>query len=230
MELKGFQKLTLLDYPGKVACTVFTGGCNFLCPFCQNSSLVLHKAEVESIDEEDVLSYLYKRRGILDGICITGGEPLLQSGLSEFIAACKHTGMLVKLDTNGYLPEKLDELIGTGSIDYIAMDIKSSPKGYSLAAGLENLDFARILRSIELIRNCGIAHEFRTTVVNELHSAEDFDAIGKLLSGEERYFLQKFVDSGELITAGLHAASDEKMNEYLSIVRKYVPNAELRGM
>lgn len=230
MELKGFQKLTLLDYPGKVACTVFTGGCNFLCPFCQNSSLVLHKGEVESIAEEDVLSYLNKRRGILDGICITGGEPLLQDGLSEFISACKRVGMLVKLDTNGYLPDKLAVLVETGNIDYIAMDIKSSPKGYALAAGLQNLDIERILRSIEFIKGCGVDHEFRTTVVSELHSAEDIEAIGKLISGEKRYFLQKFVDSGELITAGLHAASDEKMNEYLSLVQRYVPTAELRGM
>lgn len=230
MTIKGLQKLTLLDYPGKVACTLFTGGCNFRCPFCQNSSLVLKAQDVKSIPDEEIFSFLQKRRGLLDGVCITGGEPTLQPGLLEFIEKVKRLKYFIKLDTNGYEPEKLREAIESGFVDYIAMDIKSSPEGYSTATGLSNIDFSKILSSVEQIRTSGIEHEFRTTVVKQLHSEEDFKAIGRWLKGEERYYLQQFVDSDEVLTLGMSAESEEKMRLYLDIVRQFIPNAELRGI
>ena len=231
MIIKGFAKLTLLDYPGKVACTVFTGGCNFRCPFCHNASLATRPGEVDSIPEEEVFSLLRKRKGILDGVCITGGEPLLYGDeLKEFIIKIKELGYAVKLDTNGSFPERLKELIDARLIDKVAMDIKSSPDGYGKTAGLENFDMSPILTSIDLLKNSGIDYEFRTTVVKELHSAEDFEKIGKLIEGAKEYYLQSFVDSGDLIGDGMSAPSENEMKEYLKIARKYVKDAKLRGM
>lgn len=230
MVIKGIQKLTLLDYPGKTACTIFTGGCDFRCPFCHNSELVLAPNDVESISEDEVRTFLKKRRSLLDGVCITGGEPTLQKGLMEFIEELKDLGYAVKLDTNGYEPEKLKRIIDSGMVDYIAMDIKSSPKNYTLVSGIENLDFSKIERSVELIRTSGIEHEFRTTVVKQLHSRQDFGEIGRWLKGEKRYFLQQFVDSGAVLCDGMSAASPEEMHEYLLTVQEFIPTAELRGM
>ncbi|MGN0809426.1 MAG: anaerobic ribonucleoside-triphosphate reductase activating protein [Christensenellales bacterium] len=230
MTIKGMQKLTLLDYPGKLACTLFTGGCNFLCPFCQNSELVLCPEEVDTTPNEEVFSFLEKRKHMLEGVCITGGEPTLQQGLAEFIGKIKAIGLLVKLDTNGYEPDRLAELIGSGLIDYIAMDIKSSPERYSEASGIEGIELSRIERSIDLIVSSGIEHEFRTTVVHELHTREDLAAIARRLTGEKRYFLQRFVDSGEILCEGMSAPTDDEMHDYLSAVREFIPTAELRGM
>lgn len=230
MIIKGLQKLTLLDYPGKTACTIFTGGCNFRCPFCHNAELVLAPGSVESISESDLFSFLKKRASLLDGVCITGGEPTLQSGLIEFIEKLKGFGYAVKLDTNGYEPDKLKQVIDNGMVDYIAMDIKSSPKNYALVSGIENLDFSKIECSVELIRTCGIDHEFRTTVVKQLHSRQDFVEIGRWLKGEKRYFLQQFVDSDAVLCNGMSAPSPEEMHEYLLAVQEFIPTAELRGI
>lgn len=230
MLIKGIQKLTLLDYPGKTACTLFTGGCNFRCPFCHNSELVLAPNDVESIPEDEVYAFLKKRRSLLDGVCITGGEPTLQSDLIEFIEKLKSFGYAVKLDTNGYEPEKLKKIMDSGMVDYIAMDIKSSPRNYARIAGIKELDFSRIERSVKLISNSSIEHEFRTTVVNQLHSKQDFIEIGRWLKGEERYFLQQFVNSGSVICGGMSAASEADMHEFLIAVREFIPNAQLRGM
>ena len=230
MDIKGLQKLTLLDYPGKVACTLFTGGCNFRCPFCQNSDLVISPKLTPTIDDDEILSFLQKRRGVLDGICITGGEPLLQEDLPGFIEKCKALGYLVKLDTNGFLTERLRPLIEGCAVDYVAMDIKTSPERYGVLAGIKNFDVSPILESVELIRNGKVDHEFRTTVVGGLHRAEDFVRIGQWLAGEKKYFLQKFVDSGALIDGRLSPADDETMREYLRIVLEYIPEAQLRGM
>lgn len=230
MLIKGLQKLTLLDYPGKTACTIFTGSCNFRCPFCHNSELVLAPSDVESIPIDEVFAFLEKRRTLLDGVCITGGEPTLQSDLIEFIGKIKSFGYAIKLDTNGYEPEKLKEIIDSGMVDYIAMDIKSSPRNYARASGIEGLDFSRIERSVKLIAASGIEHEFRTTVVHPLHSKQDFIEIGRWLKGEERYFLQQFVDSGSVLCEGMSAASEEDMHEFLNAVREFIPNAQLRGM
>ncbi len=231
MIIKGFAKLTLLDYPGKVACTVFTGGCNFRCPFCHNASLATRAGEVDTIPEEEVFSLLRKRKGILDGVCVTGGEPLLYGDeLGEFISKIKALGYSVKLDTNGSFPDRLEALINSGLIDKVAMDIKNSPSKYGESAGVESFDMTPILRSIEILKNSGIDYEFRTTVVAELHKVSDFEEIGKMIEGAKEYFLQSFVDSGDLIGEGMSAMSEGELKECLAAVQKYVPNAKIRGV
>lgn len=226
MNIQGFQKLTLLDFPGKVACTVFTGGCNLRCPFCHNSSLVLEPT-IYSDATNDVLDYLSKRMGILDGVCITGGEPLLQTDIAEFVKKVKDMGYAVKLDTNGSMPDRLQKLLDTGLIDYVAMDIKSSPEGYPLATGVE-IDINKYKESVDIIRNSGISHEFRTTAVKGIHSPADFEKIGQWLNECEHYYIQRFVDSGNLLDKG-EAFDEDEMRNLLSIIKKYIPQAQLRG-
>ncbi len=226
MNIQGFQKLTLLDFPGKVACTVFTGGCNFRCPFCHNGSLVLEPT-IYSDATKDVFDYLSKRKGIVDGVCITGGEPLLQTDIESFMREVKDMGYALKLDTNGSFPSRLLKVIETGLIDYIAMDIKSSPEGYPLAVGTD-VDMTAICQSVEIIRQSGVEHEFRTTAVKGIHTTEDFDKIGQWLAGSKHYYIQRFVDSGNLIKGG-EAFSDDEMHGLLSIIKNYIPEAQLRG-
>ena len=230
MKIHGFQTLTLLDYPGFTAATIFLGGCNFRCPFCQNAGLVLAPEGEPVISTDEVLGFLNKRKKVLDGVCITGGEPTLEPELTDLIFQIKELGYRVKLDTNGYEPDRLAKLIGGGLVDYIAMDIKSSPEGYSKASGIEGVELLKIERSIDLISSSGIEHEFRTTVVHELHTREDLAAIARRLTGEKRYFLQRFVDSGEILCEGMSAPTDDEMHDYLSAVREFIPTAELRGM
>lgn len=228
MNIQGFQKLTLLDFPGKTACTVFTGGCNLRCPFCHNGSLVQNPTEQQSV-EPQVIEYLKKRQGILDGVCITGGEPLLQPDLLEFIKKCKEIGMAVKLDTNGAAPEKLEKAIKSGLIDYIAMDIKAAPDNYSKAVGLD-ISFIPFRKSMELIRNSGIDYEFRTTAVKGIHTLADFEEIARLLKPDEKYFIQKFTDSGNLLDSdGLGAFSDAETEQILENIKKYTPRVASRG-
>ena len=229
MLIKGLQKTTLLDYPSKVAATVFTGGCNFRCPFCHNASLVTHIEADGVIDENELLSFLSKRRGILDGICITGGEPLLQKDIADFCSRVKALGLLIKLDTNGSRPEELRELISEGLIDYVAMDIKNSKELYARTCGTDEFP-SGVEESISVIMNSGLPYEFRTTVVRELHSAESIADLCKWIAGAERYYLQGFIDSGDLIGGGLSAYSAEEMNELLSVAREYIPSTELRGI
>lgn len=224
MNVQGFQKLTLLDFPQKTACTIFTGGCNLRCPFCHNASLVQKPMENDN-QTEFVLDYLKKRVGILDGVCITGGEPLLQPDLKDFIKQIKDLGYKVKLDTNGALPNKLKEVIDF--VDYVAMDIKAGFSNYKNATG-SDIDISAYESSIYIIRNSGKDHEFRTTVVKGIHTIKDFTEIGELLKGEAKYFLQGFVDSGNLIKGG-EAFSKEEMLEFLNEIKKYIPEAELRG-
>lgn len=229
MLIKGLQKTTLLDFPGKVACTVFTGGCNFRCPFCHNGSLVLRPNDVDSINEEEIFSYLKKRKGILDGVCITGGEPLLNKDIVEFIRKIKEIGLLVKLDTNGSYPQVLSTLIEERLVDYVAMDIKNSLEKYALTIGLDEYP-EEIKESIRIIMSGKIPYEFRTTVVRELHTSEDIEHIAREICGAENYFLQCFKDSGDLIGSGYSAYSEEEMKAMLDIVIKWVPNARLRGV
>ena len=224
MNVQGFQKLTLLDFPQKTACTIFTGGCNLRCPFCHNATLV--QKPMENNNQTDfVLDYLKKRVGILDGVCITGGEPLLQPDLKDFIKKIKELGFKVKLDTNGALPQRLQEVIDL--VDYMAMDIKAGFSNYKKATG-SDIDQSAFEKSIYIIRNSGIDHEFRTTIVKGIHTIKDFTEIGELLQGEKKYFLQGFVDSGNLIEGG-EAFSKEEMLEFLNEIKKYIPEAELRG-
>lgn len=230
-KIAGLQKLTLLDFPGKVACTVFTEGCNFRCPFCHNASLVTHTGETEGYSVEYILDFLKKRQGIIEGVCISGGEPTLMPGLEEFIRSVKDLGLAVKLDTNGTRPEILRHLVNEGLIDYVAMDIKNSREKYALTSGLdEKFDISKIEKSASYLMSGAVDFEFRTTVVDPLHDTDDFQHIGEWLRGDERFFLQKFIDSGDVIGRGLEAYSDEKMHEFLNTLKSFVPNAQLRGM
>lgn len=227
MKINGLLKLTLLDFPGKTACTVFFGGCNFRCPFCHNAGLV--RGEGENISEEEFFKFLRKREGILDGVAITGGEPLLQKDIVEFIRKIKEMDYQVKLDTNGSFPEKLKALVKEGLIDYVAMDIKSSPEGYSRAAGCK-IDMEKIKESVDFLLSGAVDYEFRTTVAKGAVLPEDMEGIGELILGAKRYFLQGFVDSGDILGKGCGPYEKEEMEEMLKTVKKYVPTAELRGM
>ncbi len=228
MNVQGFQKVTLLDFPGRVACTVFCGGCNLRCPFCHNASLVQAPQENPN-GQEEVLGYLAGRVGILDGVCITGGEPMLQSDLGEFIAKVKAMGLAVKLDTNGAFPSRLASLLQTGLVDYVAMDLKSSPEGYPRAVGIET-SFEPFAESMRILRESGCEYEFRTTAVKGIHTAQDFDAIASLLQEKDRFFLQQFRDSGNLLGTGVSAFSHEEMCEHVARIRRLHPAACLRGV
>ena len=228
MLITGLQKLTLLDFPGKTACTVFTHGCNFRCPFCHNAPLVTEKNDI-FLSEEAFFSFLKKRQGILDGVCITGGEPTLQSDLKDFILKIKELGYAVKLDTNGYNPNVLENILSEGIVDYVAMDIKNSKAKYSLTAGTD-IDIAKIEKSVELLKNSGVDYEFRTTVVKQLHTADDFKSIALWLQGESKYFLQQFRDGENVIFSGLSAPDENEMKAIADIVSIYMPNVKLRGI
>ena len=229
MNIKGLQKTTLLDFPERLACTVFTGGCNFRCPFCHNASLVLRSSEVNGISEEDFFSYLLKRRGVLDGVCITGGEPLLSSDVVEFIKKIRSFGLLVKLDTNGSFPEKLEYLLDEGLLDYVAMDIKNSKSKYAMTAGVSDYP-EKIEKSIEIIINKAPDYEFRTTVVRELHSVKDIEEIATLIKNSKKYFLQSYVDSGDVIDNTFSAYSAEEMLKILESAKRILPITALRGV
>ncbi len=229
MIIKGIQKTTLLDFPTKVACTLFTGGCNFRCPFCHNASLVLDNSIEGIIGTNSVFDFLKKRRGVLDGVCITGGEPLIQRDIADFIREVRSMGYAVKLDTNGSFPDRLLSLINEGLIDYVAMDIKNSPEKYPITAGVENFT-ERVMQSVEILLSGVVDYEFRTTVVRELHTANDLDIIGKWIKGAPRYYLQSFTDSGDLISDGLSGYSATEMKALLEVVKHHIPTAELRGI
>ena len=229
--LQGIQKLTLLDYPGRVACTLFTGGCNFRCPFCQNSALLpCHKKGY--LDTAEVLAFLEQRRkkGLLDGVCITGGEPLLQEDIAAFLKELKQMGYAVKLDTNGSFPDRLQALIEAGLVDYVAMDIKNSPERYAETSGTTGLYHDAVMRSVELLKQGLVPYEFRTTVVKEFHDAESFQQIAKWISGAEAYYLQSFVDSDEVLEKGLHAYEPEELEAFRQMILPEVPSAKLRGV
>ncbi len=230
MKINGFQKMTLLDYPGKVACTLFTAGCNFRCGFCHNASLVTHIDSSADYSTEEILKFLEKRQGLLDGVCITGGEPLLQPDIDEFIKQIKALGYSVKLDTNGSFPEKLISLVEKGLIDYVAMDIKNSKQKYALTAGVADLDITPIEQSVEYLKKGNVDFEFRTTVVREFHTADDIKAIGEWIKGAPRYFLQNFVDSGDLICASHTAVDTTELYKMQQIAVDFVVNTEIRGI
>ncbi len=230
MRIQGLQKLTLLDFPERTACTVFTAVCNFRCPFCHNASLVVNIPKEAEISEEEFFVFLRKRQGILDGVCISGGEPLLQPDIEQFIRKIKDMGFAVKLDTNGSFPDKLIHMVESGLVDYVAMDIKNSPETYAFTSGTETLDIEVIKKSVSYLKEGHVPYEFRTTVVKHYHSKESFEEIGKWLAGTEKYFLQNFVDSGDLIGKHTRGCRGEEMKEFLATVQKYIPSAKLRGM
>ncbi len=227
MRLFGLQKLTLLDYPERIACTVFTGGCNLRCPFCHNGSLALGDSKDE-ISEEEFFSFLESRVGRLDGVCISGGEPTLQPDLADFARKIKALGFSVKLDTNGTRPDVISSLIREGLLDYIAMDIKNSPAKYAETAGVQALDYSPISESIKIISESGVAHEFRTTVTQELHDAEDIREICKNLHRDAKYYLQSYRDEGKILEKGLSTPTEEQILALLLAAREFLPYAEKR--
>ena len=229
MKINGFRKMTLLDFPEKVACTVFTPSCNFRCPFCHNAALVTHINNSVQYSEDEIIDYLSKRKGLLDGVCITGGEPLLQADIAEFVGKIKALGYAVKLDTNGSFPERLKDLVSKGLIDYVAMDIKNSREKYPITTGCE-VNIADIEESVSFLMNSGVDYEFRTTVVKEYHTPEDFKAIGEWIKGAKRYYLQNFVDSGDLIKEGLSSHDVTELYKMQQIVDDFVVKSEIRGV
>ena len=233
MHITGVQKLTLLDYPGAVACTLFTGGCNFRCPFCHNALLVDPKRVKEEgeLPVEDVMSFLKKRKGVLDGVAITGGEPLLHSDMPEFLREIKDMGYRIKLDTNGSNPELLKRILDEKLVDRVAMDIKNSPELYDLTTGRDDIDIEAIVKSKDMLLNGETEYEFRTTVVKGIHTKESLVEAAKWIAGAKEYYLQQFKDSGDLLKGeGLSAFDEAEMHELCEAVKYYVPAAEVRGV
>lgn len=247
MQIHGLNKTTLLDFPEHVAATVFTGGCNFRCPFCHNKDLVLNPAGQPTIEEQEVLAFLKKRKGIVTGVCVTGGEPTLQPDLKEFLLKIKEIGLQIKLDTNGYRPEVLKDLAESGLLDYVAMDIKSSKEGYARAVGFEkisetavrtaqdsftaeNLMLSKIEESAAFLIQGSIPYEFRTTVVKELHSAREIKAIGEWLAGCRAYFLQSYEENEHVLCPGFHACTKEELLSYKKLLENYMDKVSLRGV
>lgn len=243
MRLAGLQKLTLLDFPGKTAATVFTPGCNFRCPFCHNAELVAGagaSGEAKAfagdgafpfVSEDAFFSFLDTRTGLLDGICITGGEPLLQPGIAGFCTEIKRRGFAVKLDTNGSLPNRLRALVDDGLVDYVALDVKNSRERYAETIGIPAFDPAAVEASVAYLLSGAVAYEFRTTVVREYHDKTSLADLARWIEGARAWFLQSFVDS-EGVLAGkgaLHGYSAEELREFLPALRTVVPTVEVRG-
>ena len=230
MHIHGLQKLAMVDYPGKLAATVFTGGCDLRCPFCHNALLVTRLAETPEIPEEAVLDFLASRKGLLDGVVLTGGEPLLQPVAADFLRKVRALGFAVKLDTNGCHPAALADILDQGLADYVAMDVKNSPRRYGETVGVPDFDLAPVEESVRLLQRSAVDHEFRTTLVRELHSEADLDAIAAWLEGAPKYFLQNFVDSGNLIGQGYHGFSPEELRAFAERMRPHFGAVELRGV
>ena len=230
MYLAGLQKLTLLDFPGKVACTVFTAGCNFRCGYCHNASLVLRPGQAGHMSLEEFVAFLSKRRGILDGVCVTGGEPLLHEDLPALLSGIRELGFAVKLDTNGSDPKRLEWILTQHLVDYVAMDIKNCPDRYGETVGLKDFDVAPIRESVSLLMNGETPYEFRTTIVEKFHDLPEIREMGAWIRGANSWFLQSFVDSGDLIDGKTTGHSEEKMRQLLSAAQEFIPSAALRGV
>ena len=228
MNIHGLQKMTLLDFPGAVACTVFLGGCDFRCPYCHNAEL-LDPNFPPLMNETELLAFLKKRQGLLDGVCITGGEPLLRQELPTLLGEIRALGYKIKLDTNGAHPAQLRRILDAGLADYVAMDIKNSPERYAETIGRAQFDVAPIRESVRLLMAGDTDYEFRTTVVAELHGEEDIRAIGRWIAGARRYFLQPFTDRETVPLAGLSAPTQAQLDRFLAIAREFVPETQLRG-
>ena len=229
MKIYGLQKMTLLDFPGRVACTVFLNGCDFRCPFCHNYDLACGTAE-PVMEEAELLTFLDKRRGLLDGVAVTGGEPCLHRDLPDLLGKIRKIGLAVKLDTNGAHPGMLRTLMEEGLLDYFAMDIKNSPEKYAETCGVPEADLAAVRESIRILMEGTVEYEFRTTLVKELHSSEDVDKMGRMIAGAKRYFLQCFTDRETVPYAGMSAPDPEKLREYAEIAGRYVSCVSLRGV
>lgn len=230
MNINGFNKLTLLDYPGHIAVTIFIGGCNMRCPFCHNASLVTRAASQPIIPQEKILAVLSNRRAIIEGVCITGGEPTLHPDLPDFISKIKALGMHVKLDTNGTNPAMLKALVNDKLIDYVAMDIKNSPEKYEETAGAVNLCMDHILESVEFLLSSPVDYEFRTTIVKELHTIEDMISIGQWIKGAKAYYLQSYKDSEDIIMSGYHSHKKYTLVGFAEVLSTFINNVSIRGV
>ena len=229
--ISGLQKLTLLDYPGRMACTVFTGGCNFRCPFCHNAPLVLPERLAHDITETEVLEFLKKRRGIPEGVAVTGGEPLMHREIDSFLEKVKNLGFLVKLDTNGSFPEHLESIVHSGLADRVAMDIKNSPEQYASTTGVPGIDISKIEKSKDFLLSGSVDYEFRTTVVKGLHTAQSLKNAALWIKGAKEYYLQQYKDSRDVInTEGLSAFSEEEMHAMAEAVADIIPAVAVRGI
>ncbi len=229
MKIQGLQKMTLLDYPGRVACTVFLGGCDFRCPFCHNYELV-EGPMAEAVSDDEFFAFLGKRHGLLDGVAITGGEPCLRRDLPEFIAKIHDAAFPVKLDTNGNNPTMLRRLIDDGLVDYVAMDVKNSPSKYAETIGLREFDIGSVNESIGLLLQNRVPYEFRTTVIREFHEARDFEEIGAWIEGAEQYFLQPFADRDTVPDRSLSAPDPDSLREFRDVAARFVKSAGIRGI
>lgn len=230
MNIRGFQKLTLLDFPGKTACTVFTGGCNMRCPFCHNSDLVLSAQEYPEIDENEVFSLLEKRKSLLDGVCITGGEPMLNKDLPQFCEKIKRKGFLVKIDTNGTFPGLLKSIVNEKLCDYVAVDFKNSPEKYPMTVGVPDFDFSKVGETVEFLKTGAVDHEFRTTVSKTYHTKEDILTIVRLLGEGQKYFIQAYRDSEQVMDRSTEGFSPSELRDILTEAKKINPLAEVRGI
>lgn len=228
--IKGFIKNSFVDYPGKIAATVFTGGCNFSCPYCHNGELVKSPGKMKTIPVWEIMEFLEKRKGLIDGVVITGGEPTLWPGLRDFILKIRELGYFVKLDTNGYEPLILEGLLKENLLDYVAMDIKNAPEKYAQTAGLKQIDIARIIKSTEIIKNSGIDYEFRTTVMKEFHTKEDFEKIGGWLIGTKKYVLQNYnPKEGQVEDKIFTPFSRDELEDYKNLLSAYIDKVEIRN-
>ena len=228
MKVFGFEKLSMVDFPGHLCCTVFTGGCNFKCPFCQNSDLVKMQ-NLREINQDEIFSYLSKRKGVIDSLCISGGEPTIYPDLEQFIVKIKSLGFLVKLDTNGTNYEMLKRLIENNLVDYVAMDIKNSLSAYGETAGTNFVDLENIKKSVELLKRNLVDYEFRTTLVKQFHSTSTITEMANWLDGAKRIFLQHFVDNGTCLQKGLNEVEKQDAEKFLDILKNHVNHVELRG-
>lgn len=230
MIISGFQKLTLVDYPEHIACLIFTQGCNFRCPFCHNRDLIECFSSKNQIDESEIFNYLDKRKGLIDGVCISGGEPLLQKDIALFMKFIKDKGYKIKLDTNGSKPLVLKKLIEENLVDYVAMDVKNSYSNYGKTSGIDNINVDNIKQSIQILKNSNIDYEFRTTVVKELHSFENIKEICQYLGPDVKYYIQNYRDCQTVLVSGLHGFEKEELLKIKDKLNKDYPNVKVRGI
>lgn len=229
MRICGLQKMSMVDYPGKLAATVFTGGCNLRCPFCHNAGLVTHLQDSPRLEMEEILRFLRSRKGLLDAVVLSGGEPLLQNGAADFLAEVRKMGYLVKLDTNGCYPQVMKAILDQGLVDYVAMDIKNCPEKYPATVGIPGFEPVVIMESFLILKESGVNFELRTTVSREYHTPQDIVAIGGWLGKVEHYYLQNFEDSGDVIGEGLHGFTEAEMELLAQQARPWAKNVGIRG-
>lgn len=229
MNFNGWEKLSLVDFDGNLTTTIFSSGCPFRCPYCHNGDLVLRPSELPVIPYEEIMSFLRKRHGVLEAVCISGGEPTLGDDLLIKMKEIKELGYKIKLDSNGFRPQVLKKAVEEGLVDLIAMDIKNSIDKYGLTIGIPDFDTKPIEESVAFLKEGHVPYEFRTTIVDEFHTEEDMEAIGKLIAGSPRYYLQLYIDSENCIERGFHSVSEAKAQKFVEILKPLVPNVKLRG-